>query len=89
MFTGLDLSDRIRDTASDSTLDSSTLESEVDSDYLEETGSTGDKENKCRKCGEFWHRFIQLRSLTFPLSFRRRPFEIAGSSQWSVGTSQR
>lgn len=64
------MTDRIRDPASDSTLDSSTLESEPDSDYLEETGCDEKAENKCTKCGtllnselsdsiiEFYHIFF-------------------------------
>lgn len=48
---GLDLTDRVRDPASDSTLDSSTLDSEAESDYLEEIDGNEMAENKCTKCG--------------------------------------
>lgn len=51
LWLGLDLSDRIRDPASDSTLDSSTFDSEAESDYLEESGGNEKAENKCTKCG--------------------------------------
>lgn len=51
MWLGLDLSDRIRDPASDSTLDSSTFDSEAESDYLEESDGNEKAETKCTKCG--------------------------------------
>lgn len=51
-FIGLDLTDRTHKPASDSSFDSSELESDQDSDYLDENKYVQSAANrKCTKCG--------------------------------------